>query len=197
MDRAVTRLSARSRPQRIAVHGDYDVDGITSTVILRRALEMLGGKVIHFPERLRDGYGLGRHRPAPCRQVDVIVSVDCGIRGMDAARRARELGVDLVITDHHEPDAELPDAVAVVNPKRADCAYPDKHLAGAGVRNSCRPSAARRAWLPGFVDRGFGTSPTSCRSSAKIARWPQSLARPADQPALAAGRLGNDRRDNR
>ena len=94
MDRAVTRLErALANGERIAVHGDYDVDGITSTVILRRALEMLGGKVIHFiPERLRDGYGL---QPAAidrlhADKVDVIVSVDCGIRGNDAAQaRAR------------------------------------------------------------------------------------------------------------
>ena len=93
MERAVARLErALANGERIAVHGDYDVDGITSTVILRRALEMLGGKVVHFiPERLRDGYGL---QPAAidrlhADQVDVIVSVDCGIRGTEAARRAR------------------------------------------------------------------------------------------------------------
>ena len=65
--------------------------------------------------------------------MKLIVSVDCGIRAPEAARRARELGVDLIITDHHEPDAELPDACAVVNPKRHDCTYPDKNLAGVGV----------------------------------------------------------------
>ena len=113
---AVERLEqAIARRERIAIHGDYDVDGITSTVILRRALEMLGGDVIHFiPERLKDGYGL---QPAAIERlradgVSLIVSVDCGIRGIEAARKARELAVDLIITDHHEPDAELPDAVA-------------------------------------------------------------------------------------
>ena len=131
---------------------------MTSTVILRRALELLGGDVTHFiPERLRDGYGL--QAPAVERLhadgVRVIVSVDCGIRSGEAARRARELGVDLIITDHHEPEAELPSALAVINPKRADCAYPDKNLAGVGVafkvvqalvpavrtaRNGCRRS---------------------------------------------------------
>ncbi|MGE3520652.1 MAG: single-stranded-DNA-specific exonuclease RecJ, partial [Vicinamibacterales bacterium] len=112
----------------------------------------------HFiPERLRDGYGL---QPASIERlhadgVGLIVSVDCGIRGADAARRARELGVDLIITDHHEPDLELPSALAVINPKRADCRYPDKHLAGVGValklvQALCR-RASRESWLPGFV----------------------------------------------
>jgi single-stranded-DNA-specific exonuclease len=159
MDRAVERLlRAIAQGERIAVHGDYDVDGITSTVILRRALELLGGQVTHFiPERLRDGYGL---QPAALERlhaegVHVVVSVDCGIRGAEAARRARELGLDLIITDHHEPDCDLPDAVAVVNPKRHDCTYADKHLAGVGVALKLVQALCLRAgkssWLPAFV----------------------------------------------
>lgn len=159
MERAVLRLEeALARRQRIAIHGDYDVDGITSTVILRRALEMLGGTVVHFiPERLRDGYGL---QPAAIDRlhaegVDLIVSVDCGIRGADAALRARELGVDLIITDHHEPESTLPAAFAVINPKRHDCTYPDKYLAGVGVAlklvQALCARAGRSKWLPAFV----------------------------------------------
>jgi single-stranded-DNA-specific exonuclease len=151
-------LGAVARRERLAIHGDYDVDGITSTVILRRALELLGADVVHFiPERLKDGYGL---QPAAIDRlhgdgVSLIISVDCGIRGADAARRARELGIDLIITDHHEPDTELPAALAVINPKRHDCAYPDKYLAGVGValkvvQALCR-QAQRESWLPGFV----------------------------------------------
>jgi len=159
MDRAVDRLQrAIANGERIAVHGDYDVDGITSTVILRRALELLGGQVTHFiPERLRDGYGL---QPAALERlhaegVQVVVSVDCGIRGAEAAQRGRELGLDLIITDHHEPDTELPQAFAVVNPKRHDCRYADKHLAGVGValkvvQALCMRSG-RMSWLPSFV----------------------------------------------
>ena len=129
-------IGAIARGERIAIHGDYDVDGITSTVMLRRALEGLGGVVDHFvPDRLRDGYGL--QAPAVERLAAagarVIISVDCGIRSVDAALKARELGVDLIITDHHEPDGDLPDALAVINPKRRDCAYPEKGLAGVGV----------------------------------------------------------------
>lgn len=159
MERGVARLEAAlARHERIAIHGDYDVDGITSTVILRRALEMLGGDVVHFiPERLRDGYGL---QPSAIERlhaqgVSLVVSVDCGIRGADAARRARELGLDLIITDHHEPDGELPDAVAVINPKRHDCTYPDKYLAGVGVALKVVQALCGRAgkekWLPAFV----------------------------------------------
>jgi single-stranded-DNA-specific exonuclease len=160
MDRAVTRLErALAQGERIAVHGDYDVDGITSTVILRRALEMLGGTVVHFiPDRLKDGYGL---QPAAidrlhAANVQIVVSVDCGIRGTDAAQRARELGIDLIITDHHEPEGTLPGAVAVINPKRHDCTYPDKHLAGVGVALKLVQALCDRAgksrWLAGFVN---------------------------------------------
>ena len=98
MGTAVDRiLAAVARRERIAIHGDYDVDGVTSTVILRRALELLGADVVHFiPERMRDGYGL---QPASVDRLHadgavLIISVDCGIRGADAARRARELGID-------------------------------------------------------------------------------------------------------
>lgn len=151
-------LGAIARRERIAIHGDYDVDGVTSTVILRRALELLGADVVHFiPERLRDGYGL---QPAALERlhddgVSLAISVDCGIRGADAARRARELGLDLIVTDHHEPDVELPPALAVINPKRHDCGYPDKYLAGVGVALKLVQALCQRTgrdgWLPGFV----------------------------------------------
>jgi len=157
--KAVERIEgAIARRERIAIHGDYDVDGITSTVILRRALEMLGGDVVHFiPERIKDGYGL---QPAAIERlhaegVHLVISVDCGIRGTDAALRARELGVDLIITDHHEPDGTLPPALAVINPKRPDCSYPDKNLAGVGVALKVVQALCLRAdktkWLPAFV----------------------------------------------
>ena len=159
---AVERIMAAiARRERIAIHGDYDVDGVTSTVILRRALELLGANVGHFiPERLKDGYGL---QPAAIERlhaegVALVVSVDCGIRGAEAALRARELGLDLIITDHHEPGSELPPALAVINPKRSDCSYPDKYLAGVGValklvQALCR-EAQRESWLPGFIKVG-------------------------------------------
>jgi len=159
MGRAVERiLAAIERKERIAIHGDYDVDGVTSTVILRRALELLGADVTHFiPERLRDGYGL---QPASLDRlhadgVHLVISVDCGIRGVEAALHARALGLDLIITDHHEPDTELPAAFAVVNPKRHDCSYPDKNLAGVGVAlklvQALCARSGKTSWLPAFV----------------------------------------------
>ena len=159
MAAAVDRImGAIERREKIAIHGDYDVDGVTSTVILRRALELLGGNVIHFiPERLKDGYGL---QPVAIERlhadgVALVISVDCGIRGAEAGRRARELGLDLIITDHHEPDTELPPALAIINPKRADCSYPDKYLAGVGVALKLVQALCRRAGreklMPGFI----------------------------------------------
>ncbi|MDQ3169758.1 MAG: single-stranded-DNA-specific exonuclease RecJ [Acidobacteriota bacterium] len=159
MEAAVERLlGAIARKERITIHGDYDVDGVTSTVIMRRALEMLGADVTHFiPERLTDGYGL---QPATVERLHaagarVIVSVDCGIRGAEAARKARDLGIDLIITDHHEPDTTLPDAFAIINPKRPDCTYPDKNLAGVGVALKLVQALCAKTghdkWVPAFV----------------------------------------------
>lgn len=151
-------LAAIARKEKIAVHGDYDVDGITSTVMLRRLVELLGGDVVHFiPERLRDGYGL---QPEAIERlqaagVRVVVSVDCGIRSQAAARRAAELGIDLVITDHHEPEEALPPALAVINPRRFDCPYPDKDLAGVGVALKLVHGLCLKTdhpgWMPAFL----------------------------------------------
>ena len=116
----------------------------------RRPLE--GLLVVSLEQAVAAPYCSSRLADAGAR---VIVSVDCGIRAPEAARRARELGVDLIITDHHEPDTELPQALAVVNPKRRDCGYPDKHLAGVGValklvQGLCQ-KAGREGWLQAFV----------------------------------------------
>src|SRR5687768_10778074 len=151
-------LAAIERKERIAIHGDYDCDGITSTVILRRALELFGASVVHFlPDRIKDGYGLQPETfdRLQADGVTLVISVDCGIRGIEAAKRARELRIDLIITDHHEPDTELPIAVAVINPRRHDCDYPDKNLAGVGValklvQALCRKRDRERL-LPAFI----------------------------------------------
>src|SRR5688572_1978804 len=159
MAAAVERiLAAIERKEHIAIHGDYDCDGITSTVILRRALEIFGANVVHFlPDRIKDGYGLQPETfdRLQADGVTLVISVDCGIRGIEAAKRARELGIDLIITDHHEPDTTLPRAVAVINPKRHDCQYPDKNLAGVGVALKVVQALCARSgrlnWLPAFV----------------------------------------------
>ncbi|MBQ3532330.1 MAG: single-stranded-DNA-specific exonuclease RecJ [Oscillospiraceae bacterium] len=137
MDRAVERISrAIADDERIAVFGDYDVDGITATCILMDYLASRGADCLHYiPRRIEDGYGLGKdailslHR----RGVNLIVTVDCGITGVEEVAYARSLGMDVVVTDHHECKDALPDAAAVVDPHRSDCPYPFKHLAGCGV----------------------------------------------------------------
>ncbi|MBS6217733.1 MAG: single-stranded-DNA-specific exonuclease RecJ [Clostridiales bacterium] len=137
MDRAVERIRrAVERGERVAVYGDYDVDGITSTCLLTRFLRSRGADVVpYIPDRMEEGYGLSCAAVDALRAqaVTLIITVDCGITAVEEARHAAELGVDLVITDHHECKEELPSALAVVDPRRGDCPYPFKSLAGVGV----------------------------------------------------------------
>ncbi|HME10202.1 MAG TPA: single-stranded-DNA-specific exonuclease RecJ [Bryobacteraceae bacterium] len=137
MDAAVARLRrAIEQKEKILIYGDYDVDGTTSIVILKKAIELAGGAAdFHVPHRLRDGYGMRTEviERAAETGVKLIVSVDTGIRAGEVVLAARELGIDTIITDHHLPEAELPPAVAVLNPSRPDCRYPEKILCGAGV----------------------------------------------------------------
>ncbi len=137
MDRAVARIeSAIANREPIEIHGDYDVDGVTSTVILKKALELIGVNAAwHIPHRLNDGYGMqvAAVEEAAKRGVRLIVSVDNGIRAAAAIARGLELGVETIVTDHHLPETDLPPAVAIVNPNRRDCDYPNLNLCGAGV----------------------------------------------------------------
>ena len=137
MDLAVERISrAVSEGEKIAVFGDYDVDGITATCIVVDYLTSRGADCLHYiPRRIEDGYGLGRDAIYTLHQqgVKLLITVDCGITGVEEVEYARTLGIDVVITDHHECKEQLPDAVAVVDPHRSDCPYPFKHLAGCGV----------------------------------------------------------------
>src|SRR5580700_10252527 len=137
MPEAVERLRrAISGGERILIYGDYDVDGTTSVVILKKAIEMAGGTAAFFvPHRLRDGYGMRADavEKAAAEGIKLIISVDTGIRAAEVVRRANELAIDVIVTDHHLPEAELPPALAVLNPNRPDCGYPDKNLCGVGV----------------------------------------------------------------
>ncbi len=137
MAAAGERLERAVRTQeKILIYGDYDVDGTTSVALLIKAIELAGCRASwHIPDRLKDGYGM---RPraveeAAAAGVTLIVSVDTGIRAAEVVRRAAELGVDVIVTDHHLPEEELPPAIAVLNPNRADCAYPEKGLCGAAI----------------------------------------------------------------
>ncbi|MGA8529460.1 MAG: single-stranded-DNA-specific exonuclease RecJ [Acidobacteriaceae bacterium] len=139
MDRAVARIQqAVAAQQPILIYGDYDVDGTTATVLLRTAIERLGGTArFHIPHRLREGYGMHREilETAAREGVRLVISVDTGIRAFAAADAAAELGLDLIVTDHHLPESELgvPSALAVLNPNQPGCNYGCRHLCGAGV----------------------------------------------------------------
>ncbi len=139
MKTAVNRiLKAIETGEKILVWGDYDVDGTTGTVVLRKALEILGAKsIFHVPHRFTEGYGINipELEKAKERGCSLVVSVDCGIRSFEPLNWAKENGLDVIVTDHHLPDESNgnPPALAVVNPNQPDCEYPDKNLAGVGV----------------------------------------------------------------
>ena len=129
-------LRAVEKREKIAVYGDYDVDGITATCLLTEFLRGLGAEcTFYIPGRIEEGYGLNAPAITALRDegVRLIVTVDCGITAVEEARLCRDLGVDLIITDHHACREDLPEAVAVVNPQRPDSAYPFPQLAGVGV----------------------------------------------------------------
>jgi single-stranded-DNA-specific exonuclease len=137
MRTAAARLaSAIERKEPILLYGDYDVDGTSALVVLKKVLDLAGGVATCFvPHRIRDGYGMKSEavEDAAALGVKLIVSVDTGIRAGQVVKHAAALGIDVIVTDHHLPEAELPPALAVLNPNRRDCTYPEKNLCGAGV----------------------------------------------------------------
>lgn len=134
---AVERIKqALNRRERIYIHGDYDSDGVTSAALWYRLLKRLGADVlVHVPHRHRDGYDMRSKfvLEAKERGAAVILTTDCGIQRFAEVEEAREVGIDVIVTDHHEPGSQLPRAVAVVNPHRSDSRYPFPYLAGVGV----------------------------------------------------------------
>jgi len=137
MGEAVRRIrQALAAGEKIRIYGDYDADGVSSTALMARLLRSLGARFdTYIPHRVTEGYGLNRSAMEQAAEagITLIVTVDTGISAREEIAYARELGIDVVVTDHHEPPAELPDAAAVVNPKQPGCPYPFKALAGAGV----------------------------------------------------------------
>src|SRR5256712_8620346 len=137
LERSVQRLRrALAARERIVVYGDYDVDGLTGAAILVRAFRQLGVAVAaYIPDRYEEGYGLNAQaiRKLAADGTKVIVSVDCGVTAVKEAELARALGIDLIVTDHHHPPARLPDAYALVNPRRPGDPSLDKELARAGA----------------------------------------------------------------
>lgn len=135
--KAVDRLiSAINNKEKVLIAGDYDVDGITSSALMMICLMPLGADINFFlPHRVRDGYGLSNKviQRAAGNKYKVIITVDNGITAFEPAQKAKELGIDLIITDHHRPHDHVPDAFAIVNPHQQDCPYPYKKFAGVGV----------------------------------------------------------------
>ncbi|MFO7878576.1 MAG: single-stranded-DNA-specific exonuclease RecJ [Bacteroidota bacterium] len=137
MDKAIARLNkAIGNKEKILVYGDYDVDGTTSVSLVYNYLSNLNKEIDYYvPDRYNEGYGISFEglKYAVDNEVDLIIALDCGIKAIDKAKFASEHGVDLIICDHHTPGDEIPEAVAVLDPKRSDCNYPYKHLSGCGV----------------------------------------------------------------
>lgn len=134
---AVTRIRRGLRQgEKMAVYGDFDADGVTSTTLLVQALRAVGAQVEpYIPHRVDEGYGLNNHALTHLRErgCTLVITVDCGIRSIHEAEHARQIGVDLIITDHHHPGPQLPAAYAIVNPRQPDCRYGYTGLAGVGV----------------------------------------------------------------
>ena len=152
MDKAVARIiQAIENKEKVAIYGDYDVDGITSSTVLHRFLEERGLHTdIYIPNRLNEGYGLNKKEIEAIAETKhtLIITVDCGITGYDEIEYAKTFGIDTVVTDHHEPPEKLPDAIAVVDCKRKDNKYPFNGLAGVGVAFKLTQALAIKLNLP-------------------------------------------------
>lgn len=137
VNEAVARLRRAIRAgECIAVYGDFDTDGVTATALLVQVLESLGAQVKpYIPHRIDEGYGLNCEALQQLKErgARVVVTVDCGVRSLGEVAFGTRLGLDIILTDHHAPSAELPDAFAIINPKQPQCPYPTKDLAGVGV----------------------------------------------------------------
>lgn len=137
MDIAVSRIKdAIANNEQILIFGDYDADGVTSTSVMMLTLQELGANVQYYiPNRFTEGYGPNENafRHAAESGIHLIITVDTGIAALHEARIAKELGLDLIITDHHEPGPKLPEALAIIHPKLENSPYPFHDLAGVGV----------------------------------------------------------------
>ncbi|TMQ72134.1 MAG: single-stranded-DNA-specific exonuclease RecJ [Candidatus Eisenbacteria bacterium] len=157
MEAAVERIErALARRERVLVHGDYDVDGLTATYVLLSTLRAFGADVhAHIPHRMKEGYGLSTTaiEAAARAGMTLVITVDCGISAHEPVAHAAALGVGVVITDHHEPPAVLPPALAIVNPHQPGCTYPFKGLCGVGVAFKLAQALAERRGAGAVVER--------------------------------------------
>ncbi len=160
ISQAVSRVyKAVLAQEKIAVYGDFDVDGVTATVILVGGLSWLGAEVIpYIPDRFNEGHGLkiSALEKLQSQGANLVITVDCGVTDLTEVKQAREMGIDVIITDHHIPLGNLPQAVAVIDPKRKDSMYPYPDLAGAGVAfkflQALFHKDGREKWLAKFLD---------------------------------------------
>jgi single-stranded-DNA-specific exonuclease len=156
MHEASARIAqAIANDEPMAVYGDFDTDGVTAVTLLMQAITAMGGNIApYIPHREREGYGLNMEavENLAAQGVRLLITVDCGISNVAEVQHANELGLDVIVTDHHQPPATLPPAFAIVNPKQPDCAYPFKQLVGVGIafklvyalfRHGLRPEGLR------------------------------------------------------
>lgn len=152
MDVAVDRLNdAMGRKERILVYGDYDVDGCTAVALVYKFLQQFYSNIDYYiPDRYDEGYGVSDKGIEYARRtgVKLIIILDCGIKAIKEIAHAKELGIDFIICDHHVPDEEMPEAVAILNPKRPDDTYPFKHLCGCGVGFKFMQAFAKNNGIP-------------------------------------------------
>ncbi|TAL46613.1 MAG: single-stranded-DNA-specific exonuclease RecJ, partial [Chitinophagaceae bacterium] len=137
MEKAVERIiRAINNEEKILVFGDYDVDGTTAVACMYKFLKKIHSRLdFYIPHRYREGYGISKTGIDFANQngFTLIISLDCGIKSVDLIAYAKKMGIDFIVCDHHLPDAELPPAIAILNPKQKDCSYPYKELCGCGV----------------------------------------------------------------
>jgi single-stranded-DNA-specific exonuclease len=152
MDVAVDRLNdAMGRKERIMVYGDYDVDGCTAVALVYKFLQQFYSNIEYYiPDRYDEGYGISKKGLDIAAEHDVklIIVLDCGIKAVEEIKYAQQLGIDFIICDHHVPDEEMPEAVAILNPKREDSTYPFKHLCGCGVGFKFMQAFAKNNGIP-------------------------------------------------
>jgi single-stranded-DNA-specific exonuclease len=152
MNEAVSRINvALEEGQEITIYGDYDADGVTATALLAEALREVGASVsVYFPDRFAEGYGLNRQAVERIAASDakLLITVDCGVRAIEEVAHATKLGLDVIITDHHIQGEVLPEALALLNPHRADTKYPYEGLAGVGVAYKLAQAIFREKGLP-------------------------------------------------
>ncbi len=154
MDKAVDRIQAAfNKKERILVFGDYDVDGTASVACMYQFLQKVYDPALvefYIPHRYKEGYGISQKGidTAKAQGTTLIISLDCGIKSVDLIQYAKDMGIDFIVCDHHQPDAQLPDAVAILNPKQKDCAYPYKELCGCGVGFKLITALSQHIGLP-------------------------------------------------